>query len=83
MSDGRVAIPPLFDRHPGVRNLMRWLTPNTRLPREQFVIAERLHTTARYMLQRVPDSPELTEGLRKLLEAKDCFVRASLPDDED
>jgi len=26
----------------------------------------------------LPDSPEKTVGLRKLLEAKDCFVRAKL-----
>ncbi|NDU74057.1 hypothetical protein GWI34_15625 [Actinomadura sp. DSM 109109] len=26
----------------------------------------------------LPDGPELTAELRKLLEAKDCFVRASL-----
>lgn len=25
------------------------------------------------------EGPELTAGLRKLLEAKDCFVRAALP----
>lgn len=25
------------------------------------------------------DGPELTAGLRKLLEAKDCIVRAALP----
>lgn len=28
----------------------------------------------------IPDGPELTVGLRKLLEAKDCFVRAALDD---
>jgi hypothetical protein len=27
----------------------------------------------------LPDSAEKTVGLRKLLEAKDCFVRAALP----
>lgn len=27
----------------------------------------------------LPDGPEKTAGLRKLLEAKDCFVRAALP----
>ena len=27
----------------------------------------------------LPDGPEKTTGLRKLLEAKDCFVRAALP----
>lgn len=26
----------------------------------------------------LPDGPELTAGLRKLLEAKDCFVRAAV-----
>ncbi len=26
----------------------------------------------------LPDGPEKSEGLRKLLEAKDCFVRAAL-----
>ena len=30
------------------------------------------------MLEELPDSPELTAGLRKLLEAKDCFVRAAV-----
>jgi hypothetical protein len=30
------------------------------------------------MLQTLPPGPELTAGLRKLLEAKDCFVRAKL-----
>jgi hypothetical protein len=30
------------------------------------------------MIAQLPDGPELTTGLRKLLEAKDCFVRAAL-----
>jgi hypothetical protein len=30
------------------------------------------------MLDRLPDGPELTAGLRKLLEAKDCFVRQAV-----
>jgi hypothetical protein len=33
---------------------------------------------AQYMITFLPDGPELTAGLRKLLEAKDCFVRAAL-----
>lgn len=28
----------------------------------------------------LPDGPEKSAGLRKLLEAKDCFVRAKLED---
>jgi hypothetical protein len=29
--------------------------------------------------EHLPDSAEKSAGLRKLLEAKDCFVRAALP----
>lgn len=29
-------------------------------------------------IQALPDGPELTTGLRKLLEAKDCFVRQAV-----
>jgi hypothetical protein len=36
------------------------------------------HDLAFQMIHELPDSPELTAGLRKLLEAKDCFVRAAL-----
>ena len=34
---------------------------------------------AEEMEQTLPDGPEKSAGLRKLLEAKDCFVRSSLP----
>lgn len=37
---------------------------------------------ADYMVKHVPHNPELTVGLRKLLEAKDCFVRAKLYKEE-
>ena len=30
------------------------------------------------IIDAIPDGPELSAGLRKLLEAKDCFVRAAL-----
>jgi hypothetical protein len=30
------------------------------------------------MEETLPDGPEKSAGLRKLLEAKDCFVRAAL-----
>ena len=33
---------------------------------------------AEFMVGTLPDGPELTAGLRKLLEAKDCFVRAAM-----
>ena len=34
---------------------------------------------ARAMDEQLPDGPEKSAGMRKLLEAKDCFVRAKLP----
>lgn len=40
------------------------------------------HDLAERMIRQLPDSPELTAGLRKLLEAKDCFVRAALHVDD-
>jgi hypothetical protein len=33
---------------------------------------------AEEMVRTLPDGPELSSGLRKLLEAKDCFVRAAV-----
>lgn len=33
---------------------------------------------ANKLVGELPSSPETTAGLRKLLEAKDCFVRAAL-----
>ena len=41
----------------------------------------RLHKQLAHVMNRdLPDSAEKSAGLRKLLEAKDCFVRASLPE---
>jgi hypothetical protein len=70
--------PEFWDRHPGTRGLLRWLVPNPNLPDPQRDVAELCYKTARAMIDAIPDGPELTAGLRKLLEAKDCFVRASL-----
>ena len=33
---------------------------------------------AKYITENIPRNPERTAGLRKLLEAKDCIVRAFL-----
>lgn len=41
-------------------------------------ISRACHDLAAAMLDELPDGPELTVGLRKLLEAKDCFVRAKV-----
>lgn len=41
-------------------------------------ISRPFHDLAHEMVRILPDGPELTVGLRKLLEAKDCCVRAKL-----
>lgn len=66
-------------RHPGVTGLLRWLEPNPKLPEDLRAISAITASTASVIVNAIPvDSPELTEGLRKLLEAKDCFVRAAI-----
>lgn len=37
-----------------------------------------VYALAQSMEAQLPDGPEKSAGLRKLLEAKDCFVRAKL-----
>lgn len=67
------------DRHPGTQQLARWLTPNPNLPAGVAAqVAASCETLAEAIITDIPDGPELTAGLRKLLEAKDCFVRAAL-----
>ncbi|WP_435108841.1 hypothetical protein [Nocardiopsis synnemataformans] len=50
----------------------------THLPPHLREISIPCHDLAEAMILASPDGPELTAGLRKLLEAKDCFVRAAL-----
>lgn len=66
-------------RHPGVQQLARWLTPNPSLPPGLPTdVADVICVLSEEMITALPDGPELTAGLRKMLEAKDCFVRAAL-----
>ena len=48
------------------------------LPEELQKISSPVATLAELMEQLLPDCAEKSAGMRKLLEAKDCFVRASL-----
>ena len=41
--------------------------------------SQRFHDLAWRLAELVPHNAEHTVGLRKLLEAKDCYVRAMLP----
>lgn len=49
------------------------------LPPAMQVHSKPFHDLARIMFGLCKPSEELTEALRKLLEAKDCYVRANLP----
>lgn len=66
-------------RHPGTAHIVRYFEfehlPEGPLRESSEQCAE----LAFQMIVTTPDGPELTAGLRKLLEAKDCFVRAQLP----
>lgn len=70
---------PAVPLHPAVEQLLRWfdaehlpeyLRPTTIACRELAVFAA----------ETLEDGPEKTAGLRKLLEAKDCFVRQAVAD---
>lgn len=69
---------PWDGRHPSSLHMMTMLRPNPNLPEPQLDIANEIWALAYGLLNNIKDSPELTAGLRKLLEAKDCFIRASL-----
>jgi hypothetical protein len=48
------------------------------LPERLQVVSRPLGNLATQMNEALPDGPEKSAGLRKLLEAKDCMVRAAL-----
>lgn len=48
------------------------------LPQKLQVFSAPIKTLAEFMEAKLPDGPEKSAGMRKLLEAKDCFVRAAL-----
>lgn len=65
------------DRHPGVQQIMTYFA-YSHLPEHLQGVSKPLCELAGEMVDRLPDGAELTVGLRKLLEAKDAFVRAAL-----
>lgn len=68
----------LSQHHPSTRDILRHFTW-AHLPVPLQDISRPVCELAWQMAAALPDSPELTAGLRKLLESKDCFVRAALP----
>jgi len=48
------------------------------LPEKLQEVSKPVGELAKLMEETLPDGPEKSAGMRKLLEAKDCFVRAKL-----
>jgi hypothetical protein len=65
-------------RHPGVRDVAQYFTfdhlPEGPLRETSKAVCQ----LAASMIASLPDSPQLTIGLQRLLDAKDAFVRAAL-----
>lgn len=68
----------MTDRLSPSQELLRYFKYD-HLPAPLAEISEQCAALAHFMDEHLPDGPEKTMGIRKLLEAKDCFVRAALP----
>lgn len=70
--------------HPATESILRYFAYQ-HLPEHLQEISKPFSQVAEMMVDRLENNdptgkngPEITAGLRKLLEAKDCFVRAAL-----
>lgn len=63
--------------HPATEHVMKFFAYQ-HLPPHLQSISKACHDLAHQMAVELPENPETTIGLRKLLEAKDCFVRANV-----
>lgn len=64
-------------RHPATTAILAHFD-TAHLPPHLAKVSHDCGVLAHAMVVRLDDDPELTAGLRKLLEAKDCFVRAAV-----
>lgn len=72
----------LSQRHQATRDIMRWFRSD-HLPEHLVSAPRQAGDLAENMILSLPDSAELTAGLRLLVQAKDCFVRAAVAAHED
>jgi hypothetical protein len=75
MSPANVKAP--LPRHPATMGLLRFFAYR-HLPEPLQAVASGCWELAHRQVEQLPDGPELTAGLRHLMEAKDCFLRAAL-----
>ncbi len=64
-------------RHPATQQIARWFDFNPQ-PEDLAVPQRACAVLAQEMVDGLPDGPELTAGLRKLLEARECFTRSAM-----
>lgn len=65
------------ERHPSTMHVLKYFA-YSHLPAHLKEVSKPVAELAVQMVARLDDGPELTVGLRKLLEGKDCLVRARL-----
>jgi hypothetical protein len=63
--------------HPSTESLLRYFEYG-HLPENLQKVSKPLGDLAQELATTLPEGPELSAGLRKLREAKDCFVRSAL-----
>lgn len=63
--------------HPATEAILKFFEYD-HLPPDLRKISAPFAALAHSCAQDLPEGPEVTAGLRKLLEAKDCMVRAAL-----
>lgn len=66
----------LENRHPSVRGVGKHLNYDEYMPHRR-AVAKPFAYLAAEILDKLPDSPELTVMLRKIVEARDCCIRAA------
>jgi len=64
-----------------MNRLLKWLR-HDHLPPHLQAVVEPIDALAQQMDASLSEGPEKTAGMRKLIEAKDCFVRARIEQEE-
>jgi hypothetical protein len=66
-------------RHRAVQDVIRWLDYDQLPAGQPRDVSAAIALLAQAILDLIPaDDPELTRGLHRLVEAKDCLVRAAI-----
>lgn len=77
----RSPLGPPLNEEKSVSDYLLKFFKSDHLPQELADVSEWVEVLAVKMNEDLPNNPEKTVGLRKLLEAKDCFVRSKIAGD--